>query len=58
MAKITEQQFITKWWRKRFPNASSPTFEPKWNSAISCADACDLLKKYKAYLKREGGTGR
>ena len=45
--KMTEDAFIKQWWAKRFPNADPP----KWDSAITCADASDLLRSYYKYLE-------
>ena len=44
----TSDDFIRKWWTKRFLYADPPT----WNSVITCADASDLLDKFRRYLRR------
>ena len=44
--------FIKRWWAKRFPNANPPT----WKSAITCADAADLLDKFRAALATKRRT--
>ncbi len=44
--KLTEQAFIWKWWKRRFPHANPPT----WGSAIMAVDAVDLLTQYRLYL--------
>ena len=45
--KMSADDFIRQWWAKRFPNAKPPM----WDSAITCADAADLLNKYYKYLE-------
>ena len=45
--QMSSDDFIRQWWKKRFPYAEPPT----WDSAITCADAADLLTKYYEYLK-------
>lgn len=47
--KLSNDDFIKRWWKRRFRGANPPT----WDSAISCADASDLLEKFRAYLKAE-----
>lgn len=47
--RMSEQKFIEKWWKNRFPTADKPT----WSSAITCVDAIDLMAKYKNYLRRK-----
>jgi len=37
---------IKKWWFARFPTADAPT----WKSAITCADASDLLLTFHKML--------
>lgn len=41
--KINVDDFIRGWWKRRFPEAK----RPEWNSAITCADAADLLEKFR-----------
>ena len=45
--KMSEDDFIRQWWKKRFPDADPP----KWDSAITCADASDLLRAYYKHLE-------
>lgn len=45
--KMTEDDFIRRWWKKKFPLADPPKFD----SAITCADASDLLREYYKYLE-------
>lgn len=47
MRRMSADDFIKQWWEQHFPG----TKEPKWNSAITCADAADLLNKYYKYLE-------
>jgi len=42
--EVSSDDFIKSWWAKRFPTAEPPT----WDSAITCADASDLLDKFRA----------
>ncbi|HKM99434.1 MAG TPA: hypothetical protein VJX23_02875 [Candidatus Binataceae bacterium] len=44
--EVSSADFITWWWAKRFPTAQPPT----WDSAITCADASDLLECFRAEL--------
>lgn len=44
---LSHESFIKRWWARRFPEANPPT----WSSAVTCADATDLLQKYEEYLK-------
>lgn len=54
--KLNEQAFIVQWWERKFPTQESP----KWDSKITCADAVDLLVRYREYLalfKQVPGAG-
>jgi hypothetical protein len=42
MPRQVFEVFIESWWKQRFPTADPP----KWDSAITCADATDLLRKF------------
>jgi len=44
--QMSSDDFIKAWWAKRFPTAA-----PTWDSAITCADAADLLNKFREYLR-------
>lgn len=46
--ELTYDEFVTRWYRKRFDfDTEHP---PQWNSSITCADATDLLYKFRSYL--------
>jgi hypothetical protein len=44
--KMNYDEFIKHWWKTRFTDADEPT----WKSAISCADASDLLRAFYKHL--------
>jgi hypothetical protein len=52
--KISNDDFIKRWWKKRFPTAD----EPNWCSTITCADASDLLDQFRKALAKSRGEGR
>lgn len=48
-SNFSDQQFLESWWKVRFPQAQPPN----WDSAITCADAADLLKCFRNSLKKK-----
>jgi len=48
-SKIKEQEFLERWWANRFPSAAPP----RWNSAVTCADAVDLLERFRKVILLE-----
>lgn len=40
---MTEQQFVERWWKDRFPGANPPTR----SSPITFTDALDLLSRFR-----------
>lgn len=50
----SNENFIRAWWKRRFHDAKPP----KWDSAITCADAADLLMNFRIALRRRIAPGR